>query len=373
MIRARVWQVLLIVVLIWFGYVTMPRRYIPNHTETDGNSGDTQNTTVCTTTTTTTTAEITTTTTTTTTEIKKEILLTFLGDCTMASNHGNNYADNMEYYLCNYPSTYFFEKCNSYIQDDDFTIANCENVFATKNARRIGKGYSPAFWFKTDPCHANVFSDNAIEIVSIANNHTNDYGTTGLESTKQALTNAGVVYGEHNVPIILEKQDVKIGLICVTFWNEWYVDEIIQTIHELNEKTDIQIVFFHGGKERLHSPEKWKVAGCKKFVDEGADLIVGGHPHVLQPYEEYNGVSIMYSIGNFCFGGNRSPENRTVLYQHKFTLNGKKQIIKSEENIIPFYVFTGKTNNWQPAQIEDEKIKKQVLDFVYGREKRLFF
>lgn len=302
----------------------------------------------------------------------KTIKISFLGDCTIATNKNQKYKNSMENCLQTYPSTYFFEKCAPYITEDDFTIANCENVFTPEGTKAIGKNHSPAFWFRTDPMHANVFSSSSIDAVSIANNHTNDYGAIGYENTKKALTDVGVQYGEDNSPIILEKDGIKIAIICVTFWNEWYVNQITQQIQQASETTDLQIVFFHGGKEGKHSPEKWKIQGCRKFVDVGADLVVGGHPHVLQPYEEYNGVSIIYSIGNFCFGGNRSPENRTIIYQQTFEINEEKKLINSKENIIPFYVFTGTTNNWQPAPIEDEQQKQKVLEFVYQRSNSLF-
>lgn len=128
-------------------------------------------------------------------------------------------------------------------------------------------------------------------------------------------------------------------------------------------------MFFHGGKERIHTPEEWKINATRKLIDNGADLVIGSHPHVLQPREIYKGKEIIYSLGNFCYGGNRNPENRTIIYQMNLTIDTKTYELKKEEsNIIPCYVYTTKTNNYQPAPIEDETIKNKVLNFMNGKE-----
>ena len=98
-------------------------------------------------------------------------------------------------------------------------------------------------------------------------------------------------------------------------------------------------------------------------MDNGADLVIGNHPHVLQPMENYNGVDIVYSMGNFCFGGNRRPENRTIIYQINLVIEDGKLVSKSSE-IIPCYVYTGDSNNYCPKIIEDENIKQKVIDFM---------
>ena len=82
-------------------------------------------------------------------------------------------------------------------------------------------------------------------------------------------------------------------------------------LEEANANSDYQVVYCHGGEEKVHAYEDWKQASCHNLVDHGADLVIGSHPHVLQPMETYNGVNIVYSLGNFIFGGNNYPENRT--------------------------------------------------------------
>ena len=109
----------------------------------------------------------------------------------------------------------------------------------------------------------------------------------------------------------------------------------------------------------------WEGSIHNKLVDNGADLVIGNHPHVLQPMETYNGVNIIYSMGNFLFGGNRRPENRTIIYQHTITLNNDKTVKEQSYEVIPCYVHTGADlNNYRPAVVTDETLKQKILDFM---------
>jgi len=157
-----------------------------------------------------------------------------------------------------------------------------------------------------------------------------------------------------------------VALICNGLWNEGQAAHIAARIEEASAQSDFQIVFYHGGKEGVHTPEAWRVRASRRLVDAGADLVVGNHPHVLQPLETYRGVDILYSVGNFCYGGNRQPENRTAVYKLLLTVEDGK-LTEQASSIIPCYVYTGKTNNWQPAPIADGKEKARVLDFLHGK------
>ena len=303
-----------------------------------------------------------------------DIQLTFIGDCTLATQMGANSEGTFNWYAENYDKDYFFEKVYPYTSKDDFTIANCENVFTEEALPEAYKGYTPAFWFRSPSENAEIYSAGDVEVVTVANNHTYDYNEDGMNDTIKAIESVdGLQWGGTDKDGILEKDGVKIGLICDTMWGSWELDKITERIGRLEKSTDIQVVYFHGGEEAVHTEEDWKVECCHELADAGADLIVGAHPHVLQPMETYKGVHIIYSIGNFCFGGNTFPENRTVVYQETFSFDrDSKKIVGREENIIPFYVFTGNINNFQPAPIDDEIIAKQVTDFMYRKTNSLF-
>ena len=207
-----------------------------------------------------------------------------------------------------------------------------------------------------------------MEAVSLANNHTGDYGPKGFKDTTAAVKDAGLLYGTNDNTFYFEKNGYRIAFICHGLWNERQANDIIPRIRKAEEDSDFQIVFYHGGTERIHAPEDWKQRASRKLVDNGADLVIGNHPHVLQPREVYRGAEIIYSMGNFCYGGNKYPENRTILYQYTLHIGGDGKLESQSSEIIPCYVYTGSAgNNYCPAVIEDEAVRQKVLDFMNGK------
>lgn len=301
------------------------------------------------------------------------LTLSFVGDCLCATNANTSYENCFEEVAGREDPEYFLKKVNSYFKKDDFTIADCENVYSdSKNLKVSDKGqYADpnveAYWFKTSAKNARILSVGGIDMVSISNNHINDYGEQGHIDTRKALDAAGVQWGEEGKIIYYQKKGYKIGIICVSMYNDGVLENIKNYIKKAEKKSDYQIIYFHGGTEAVHKPEDWKMNACHALIDAGADLIIGDHPHVLQPMETYKGKTIIYSMGNFIFGGNRHPENRTIIYQHTLTI-GNDNVLRSENGtVIPCYVYTGDMNNWQPAVIKDKKTKKKVLDFMKGK------
>lgn len=300
------------------------------------------------------------------------ITLSFIGDCLCATDENTNYENCFNDVADAKPASYFFEKVNSYFLNDDFTVADCENVFSDSTNLQVsdkGQYDNPdieAYWFKSKSKNANILKEGGIDCVSISNNHIDDYGTVGHEDTKVALDAANVQWGEEGKFIYYKKDKFKIAVICTTMYGSYAISSIENYIAKASKKSDYQIVYFHGGTEAIHEPEAWKIEACHNLVDAGADLIMGDHPHVLQPMETYKNVTIIYSLGNFIFGGNRHPENRTIIYQHTLTL--EHGVLKEQSGkIIPCYVYTGETNNWQPAIIKDKKEKQKVLRFMKGK------
>ena len=299
-----------------------------------------------------------------------DIEMTFIGDCCMASDLENRSEGSMLWSEENLPSTYFFEKVNQHFMDDDLTVANCENVFSDSQGVLRDKGEDGGFWFKSPARYAGIFKDGGIDAVSICNNHTLDYGKDALEDTGEALDAAGVDWGLRDKIIYYEKEGYRIAIVCVAYYNFNEVYDAAAYLKEAEENSDFQVIYFHGGKEYEPNPENWKVSACRYLVDEGADLVIGAHPHCLQRIEEYGGAEIVYSLGNFCFGGNNYPKtNKTIIYKCYLTIHeedGVQTLSAKNSEIIPCYVYTGDHNNWQPAPIEDKAEAEQVVAFMNG-------
>ncbi|MBR3968747.1 MAG: CapA family protein [Clostridia bacterium] len=295
------------------------------------------------------------------------ITLSFTGDMILATNENSYYSGSFAEYAKEKDPDYFLEKVRPIFEADDFTIVNLENVLTDRKLSPVYKDYSPAFWFKAPASNIKILSGSSIEGTLIANNHIKDYGTEGYKDTIAAIKGAGMLYGDESKIMYFEKGGYVISVICAGLWGEWQANNIINLMKTAKKHSHYQVVMFHGGTEKIHAPEEWKRRAARKLVDNGADLVVGGHPHVLQPREVYKGVEIVYSIGNFCYGGHRQPENRTVIYQMSLTIDKNLKLKSSESNIIPCYVYTEKLNNFQPAIVKDETIKKRILDFMDGK------
>ena len=296
-----------------------------------------------------------------------DITLSFTGDMMLAAYTCHSYKSSFNYYADTQEPSYFLEKVKHIFEADDFTIVNLENVFTDRELPQRNKGTGRAFWFKSRTYNVSILTCSSVEGVSLANNHTYDFKQAGFDDTVETVTNAGLEYGTENKIMYFEKEGFRIAVICSGLWGEYQTDSIISLLKTVEENSDYQIVFYHGGTESQHAPEQWRINASRKLVDNGADLVLGNHPHVLQPREVYNGVEIIYSLGNFCYGGHTAPKNRTIIYQVSLIINKETLSVEhSSSNIIPCYVYTGSSNNYQPAIIENEDEINRVLDFMDG-------
>ena len=289
--------------------------------------------------------------------------ISIAGDCMLATYMGEAGAGSFNALAKEREPSYFLEQVQSVFANDDFTIVNLENVLTDNPLTQAEKDHDPAYWYKGPDSNKNILTAGSVEAVSLANNHAGDYGPQGREETNGAMESIGMPYGLNDRIIYLEKGGFTVAVICHGLWNEGQTKSIVRRLQQASERSDYQIVFYHGGQERVHAPEEWKVKASRQLADAGADLVIGSHPHVLQPEEVYNGVHIVYSLGNFCYGGSKKPENRTIIYKLLLTVEGR-EVLSQQTAVIPCYVYTGPSNNYQPALIECEEEKQRVLDFM---------
>ena len=171
----------------------------------------------------------------------------------------------------------------------------------------------------------SIFKEMGIDLVTLANNHALDFGTDALVDTLDTLDQAGILHvgagrnlDEAKEPVIAELKGMKIGFIGAsrvipeTSWNATSTKPgmlvtydpalTVQEIEKLDEVCDYVVVYVHWGIERAEHPEEYQRTMGRQYIDAGADLVVGSHPHVLQGIEYYEGKPIVYSLGNFVFG-----------------------------------------------------------------------
>lgn len=295
-----------------------------------------------------------------------DVLVSAVGDCTLGTDPKFSYPESFPYYLDqnNNDYSYYFSKVADVFRSDDLTIANLETTFTTATERKKNKTYC----FKGDPTYTNILTSSSIESVNLANNHTEDYNEAGYEDTINNLKKANLSYFGNGKYDIYEVRGIKIGLAGIQAWDfDTAKAEIDATVKYFDENpVNVIIYSFHWGKELAKGHNELQESIAHYAVDNGkAALILGHHPHVLQGIETYNGVHIVYSLGNFSFGGNKNPrDKRTMIFQLTFSFkNG--EIIKTTPKIIPAFISGYKNkNNYQPVLATSDSDVKYVLNRI---------
>ena len=278
--------------------------------------------------------------------------LHFVGDCTLACNAyyqggplgydtvmGGDYA---------YP----FAKTVQYFENDDFTFANLEVALTKSNTANLQK----TFVFKADPEYARVMTEGGVEFVSLANNHVDDYLKQGYADTKAAVAAVDLAYaGDDEWTVYETERGLKIGVYALCSVSYDNLDKIREGVKAVRAAgADFVIAAMHWGDEGSYRANDRQKRQAHAAVDAGADFVYGSHPHTLQPMEEYNGVTICYSMGNWTFGGNTNPRDKDTFIYHLTVAkypDGTAKVADAE--IIPC-ASSGVTdgNNYQPVPYE---------------------
>ncbi len=239
---------------------------------------------------------------------KKEISILFVGDIMFdrsirqfAEKKGNNF---------------IFEKTRDLLSKNDLTVANLEGPITENKSKSINtnENQKEHFIFTFDKSLASTMFENNIKLVNLGNNHILNFGENGLNQTKNYLEKSGIEYfggmesGKEKY-IIKDISGIKIGFICFNQFGG-STSETIKNIVEAKNKTDVLMVYAHWGKEYVKVPSDNIKNIAHSFIDNGANLIIGTHPHVVQDKEEYKGKTIYYSLGNFIFDQYFSKETQ---------------------------------------------------------------
>lgn len=283
------------------------------------------------------------------------LTVSVVGDCTLGTDENFDYDTSLNAYYESYGADYFFANVKSIFSADDLTIANFEGTLTDSEARE-----DKQFAFKAPADFADILTAGSIEAVNTANNHSHDYGEQSFSDTMAALDSRGIVHFGYDETAVMEIKGVKVGLVGIYELNDHLgrEEQLKQNIAKVKEDgAQIIIVIFHWGNEKEEVPDSNQTTLGRLAIDEGADLVCGHHPHVLQGIEEYKGKNIVYSLGNFCFGGNSYPSDMdSMIFQQTFTVdqNGLKE--DNVTNIIPCSISSDYDyNNYQPTPAEGEE------------------
>lgn len=213
------------------------------------------------------------------------------------------------------------DKLRSVIGEADLFMANEEFPFSDRGTAAADK----EFTFRVPPEKVSIMKEIGPDIVALANNHTLDYGIDALFDTLDTLDQAGIYrvgagrnLEEAKALQVLDAGDKKIGFLAasrvlpVAGWAAganhpgllatYDSGILLKEIEAAKSACDYLVVYVHWGIERNTEPEDYQRTLGQQYIDAGADLVVGSHPHVLQGIEYYKGKPIIYSLGNFIFG-----------------------------------------------------------------------
>ncbi|MBR1659023.1 MAG: CapA family protein, partial [Oscillospiraceae bacterium] len=187
-----------------------------------------------------------------------------------------------------------------------------------------------------------------------ANNHVLDSGQQGYDDTKAAVDAVGIAYAGRDEWTIYETpRGLKIGVYAVSFGSTAQITAGVKAVKEAG--ADFVIAALHWGDEGSYQVNADQLACGHAAVDAGANFVYGSHPHTLQPIERYNGVEILYSMGNWTFGGNTNPRDKdTFIYELTVAQYPDGRCEIADTRIIPCAssgVVDG--NNYQPVPYEE--------------------
>jgi len=270
--------------------------------------------------------------------------------------------------ISNKGANYILSDVKPILSGADISMINLECPISTRGTKAKDK----QFTFRAKPSSVDVLTSAGIDIVTLANNHILDFGQDAMLDTFTYLDKAGIKYvgAGHNLDEASIAKYYKIDefnvailgsshVIPVVEWNAgknkpgvattYNPTRLISEISTAKKNADIVVVYVHWGTERNTKPDTYQRNLAKKYIDSGADLVIGAHPHVLQGFEYYKGKLIAYSLGNFVF---TNVKNDTIILNVAF--NKDKSFTAS---ISPCAI-----ENYRPVLLKDKNKQQQLFD-----------
>lgn len=282
----------------------------------------------------------------------ERIVVDFLGDLTLADALAWSGAPGSFDAVVGDDYEYCFSNCAEYLSQDDLTYANFEGTYGDEFAPHMTKEYV----FANVPASVQMLINGSVEAVNLANNHSYDYWEDGLITTQQTLDEAGILWSNQHSTAIYEVRGIKIGMLGIDMiGNGDTASTAYPLIDELREAgCQIILCSCHWGVERYYEPTDDQIYVAHALIDYGVDVVIGAHPHRLQPIEEYNGKYILYSLSNFCFGGNTGlSDPDTCIVRVEFVMDETNSHVEDYNlSVVPYSQTSFTANDYCPRPYE---------------------
>lgn len=301
---------------------------------------------------------------------KEQVTMDFTGDINLAEGWSTTrYLDGRNGNIQECFSTALWEE----MQSVDILMINNEFAYSNRGEALAGKAYT----FRAEPQRVASIVELGTDVLSLANNHVYDYGEEALLDTLDVVEEAGIPYvgagrnlEEAMKPVYFIANGRKIAIVSATqierstnytkeatdesggVLKTLNPDKFLSVIQEADGRSDYVIAFVHWGTENTNHYEGDQIELGRKFIDAGADVIIGGHTHCLQGFDYYNGKPIIYSLGNYWFN------DRTID-------TGLSQVtIHTDSNEIEFRFLPCIQRGCVTSLVEDAGEKQRILEFM---------
>lgn len=260
------------------------------------------------------------------------------------------------------------------MQSADIMMLNNEFAYSDRGVPTEGK----QFTFRARPETVSYLSDMGVDLVSLANNHAYDYGPEALTDTFDTLRGAGIPYvgagrniSEARKPVYYIVGDIKIAFVSATqierldtpdtkeatedspgVFRCWNGERLLETIREADQNSDFVVAYIHWGTENVAELDWAQLKQAPELVSAGADLVIGDHPHCLQPIGVIGGVPVIYSLGNFWFNS-------------KTLDTGMVEVVIDETGIVSYQFVPCLQSGCKTTLLEGAE-KERVLSYMRG-------
>lgn len=260
----------------------------------------------------------------------KQTVITFGGDVSIAENYVTvPYLQNRKDGVLN---RCISQQWLDFMNKADIATVNCENPISLRGTPTPHKTYT----YYSDPKNTKYFNEMGVDFVTLANNHIHDYGRDAFFDTFDTLDEYGINYAgagkdasEAQKPFYYIINGIKIAFVSASraehrktpiateeqagIFGCYEPDELLSVISETEKNADFTVLFIHWGREYYHTLDRAQKDTAYRYIDEGADLIIGTHAHVLQGIEHYKGKAIFYNLGNFWFNAKHIETGQAML------------------------------------------------------------
>ena len=297
-----------------------------------------------------------------------DLTISFTGDCTLGYYNEVDTTARFPYiYEHSGSETYPFDLTRQVFGADDITMINFEGTLTESTIHR-----KKQFYFRGKPSYVKILTGSSIEAVTVENNHSFDYFETGYNDTLDCLRSAGVAYTSLSSPAVLDVKGVRVVMLSLCLVNTSFTDEMreqtVSRIRQYKQNGALIVMNIHWGVEGNKTCNRSQIKVAHFLIDAGVDLVIGHHPHVPQGIERYNGHYIIYSLGNFSFGGNaKANKPETFILRAMFGKDNTGNLVLNRISVVPcLTTSTGsKINNYRPTPLYGRRGKFVVDELLW--------